>query len=255
MKELRMANGSRVKFKADASKMADIDDCPLRLVAVVQARLGSKRLPGKVLADIGGEPALARLLRFLGTVKGLDDIVLAVPYNDLFLLDMRSYRGPNDRRRGPEDDVLARFIGAAEATNADAVVRITADCPLLDPEAVTHLVRVYRARPCEYMAYRPEVRGLQSVEILSTDALHRLNAALWSDDSDREHAGVSYILRDEGQFAVTWVNPQTTWTVRPPYRLCVDTADDLEVVRALLRKIVAADKVIAALSERLANNG
>ncbi len=210
----------------------------MRIVAVVQARLGSTRLPRKVLLPLGNETVLGRLLRVLKTCKELDELVLAVPYNDLFLFDIEMTSSVS-WVRGPEHDVLQRFVQAANHCHADAVVRATGDSPLLDPQAVDYLVHAYRGKPCDYMAYKPEVRGLQSVEILSRECLERLDE-MPAKYPDREHAGVTYVLRYPDQFDVQWVRPAVFWTEQPSYRVCVDTAEDLEVVRA----------VVAALGEK-----
>ena len=110
----------------------------MKVVAVVQARTGSTRLPGKVLADVGGIPLIAHSLRRLRVACRVDDVVLATtehPSDDALIElasreDIRSYRGS-------EHDVLSRVRGAAMSVDAEAVVRITGDCPLLDPDVWT----------------------------------------------------------------------------------------------------------------------
>ena len=108
-----------------------------KIVASIEARMGSSRLPGKVLADVCGQPALTRQLRRLRRCRTIDDIILATS------------NSPNDNpleqwaiseniafHRGSEDDVLQRVVEAHRKMNSDVVVEITGDCPLLDPEII-----------------------------------------------------------------------------------------------------------------------
>ncbi|MET0490592.1 MAG: NTP transferase domain-containing protein, partial [Acidimicrobiales bacterium] len=122
----------------------------LRLVAVVQARLGSERLPGKVLMPLGERSIVAHLIRALQSVEDLDDVVRAVPHGE----DPRVSAGHAlgvEVIQGAERDVLARYALATFRTEADAVVRVTADCPLLDPDLVSLAVADYRRDPCDYL--------------------------------------------------------------------------------------------------------
>lgn len=214
----------------------------MRVVAIVQARLGSTRLPRKVLADIGGEPALTRLLRVLVGVLELDDIVLAVGQYDNELMTARPVN--RDGRitvwglnYPMEANVLGRYVAASSRWRADAVVRITGDCPLIDPREVAHIVQAYRKRPCDYLVFDQEVRGMQSVEMFSAEALRRLDAEMAADDPDREHCGVHRVVK--GGYYVRTIPPAQQWTIEPPYRLCIDTAEDLELVRAVVAALGA----------------
>ena len=108
-----------------------------KVVASIEARMGSSRLPGKVLKDIGGQPALTRLLRRLRHCKRLDSIILATttsPKDDVLVAwaqkeDVSYYRGS-------EDDVLNRVVTAQQAADSDIVVEICGDCVLIDPSLV-----------------------------------------------------------------------------------------------------------------------
>src|SRR5262245_32425394 len=105
----------------------------MTLLGVVQARMGSHRLPGKVLRKLGGRSVLARVVRAARESSSLNEIVVATTLepvddaivNECRLLDVAWHRGETD-------DVLSRFVGALDRHPADAVVRFTADCPLLD---------------------------------------------------------------------------------------------------------------------------
>lgn len=113
----------------------------MRTIAVVQARMGSTRLPGKVMADVGGQPMIDGLLARLSRAKTLDGVIVATsvePADDR-LADHLASRGIAVFR-GSESDVLARFFGAAQAAGAEVAVRITADCPFIDPTLVDDVV-------------------------------------------------------------------------------------------------------------------
>src|SRR3954468_22741224 len=108
-----------------------------KVVASVEARMGSSRLPGKVLMDIGGVPSLTRLFRRLRNCRGVDDVVLATstaPGDDA--LEAWAGDAGVDVFRGSEDDVLSRVVGAQRMMKSDVVVEVTGDCPLLDSEVV-----------------------------------------------------------------------------------------------------------------------
>ena len=106
----------------------------MKRVAIIQARTGSTRLPGKVLIDLAGEPMLGRVLRCISRATTIDAVVVAtteLPADDEIVAVARKYGAASFR--GSVQDVLSRYVGAAQQTEADVVVRVTADCPLLDP--------------------------------------------------------------------------------------------------------------------------
>lgn len=151
----------------------------MRVLAVVQARAGSTRLPAKVLRRLGDRPVLAWVVRAAAAAQLVDDVIVAtstLPQDDPVAalaadLGARVFRGS-------EDDVLDRFRRAADEHAADAVVRLTADCPLLDPRLIDVVVAAWRADPSlDYVAttlVRSYPRGLD-VELVTTPALRRLD--------------------------------------------------------------------------------
>lgn len=164
----------------------------MRVVAVVQARTQSTRLPGKVLMTLGGSLVVHRVLRRLGRSGRLDALVLAT--SDLAADDVLAQRAKEVDGvlvvRGSEQDVLARYVQAARASRADVVVRVTSDCPLIDPDVVGRTVDLLLAdrQNCDYASntiQRTFPRGLD-VEVFTADALE--NAARNARDTyDREH--------------------------------------------------------------------
>lgn len=205
----------------------------MRVVAVVQARLGSERLPRKVLAPVGGRTALERLLDTLSTVAELDGVALAVPRGEAELVALGRRAGVRVFE-GDERDVLSRYVGAARAFAADAVVRVTGDCPLLDPALVGDVVRRYRAAPSDYLHVQGYPRGLGDAEVISAPALERA-AREATEARDREHV-MTYVTAHPGSFSVV-IEDAPPELRRPDLRVCVDEPADLAVVRAVVDAI------------------
>jgi spore coat polysaccharide biosynthesis protein SpsF len=225
----------------------------VKVSALVQARTGSARLPGKVLEDLGGIPLIAHTLRRVRAARRVEQVVLATTEHrrDDPLVEL-ARRERVDVHRGPEQDVLARMRGAAEAAGADAVVRITGDCPLVDPAVIDRVVAalVDASEPCDYASNvlrRTYPKGLDT-EVLWVDTLARIDE-LSESAAAREH--------------VTWF----AYRERPDlFRLCsvegdedrsdldwsVDTAEDLERVRTLVSLLERPDDPVSwrELAER-----
>src|SRR5262249_12160461 len=171
----------------------------MRTVAIVQARMGSSRLPGKVLQDLGGEPMLARVLSRLGRSRTLDEVVVATttePADDI--LERFCQERGRPCFRGSEHDVLDRYYKAATAERAAVVVRITSDCPLIEPAIVDRVVAEFQERQpgidyaSNVLPRRTYPRGLDT-EVMSFAALDRA----WHEDhvpASREHV-TPYIYR------------------------------------------------------------
>jgi spore coat polysaccharide biosynthesis protein SpsF len=159
--------------------------------AIVQARMGSSRLPGKVLLDLAGRPALDRLLERLERSRTLEAVVVATSRHerDDAIASLCTRRGTRVFR-GSEDDVLDRYFRAATECGFSVIVRITADCPLIDPSLVDEMVRFFLARPedFELVTNRHPLTypdGLD-VDVMSLESLRRA----WSEAKtpyQREH--------------------------------------------------------------------
>jgi spore coat polysaccharide biosynthesis protein SpsF len=116
----------------------------LKVVAIIQARMGSTRLPGKVLKDLEGETVLARVVNRLRRARLIDEVVVATTdraADDAIVKECRSLSVSVSR--GDQDDVLDRYFRAAQLAEADVVVRITSDCPLIDPEITDKTVAAF----------------------------------------------------------------------------------------------------------------
>ena len=206
----------------------------MKTVAVIQARMGSSRLPGKVLAEISGVPMLMHVVRRVREAATVDEVILATTTStaDDAVADF-CRREKITCHRGSEDDVLDRFYQAAQNTGAEVVVRITGDCPLIDPEVIDRVVRVAQDGDCDYAAnvIRYTYPDGLDVEAFSFAALQRA----WNEaakSSQREH--VTTFLRTEDGIRRHNVEHDLDLSSRH-YRWTVDTAADLEFVRAVYR--------------------
>jgi spore coat polysaccharide biosynthesis protein SpsF len=208
----------------------------VKRVAVIQARMGSSRLPGKVLMDLGGRPMLSRQIERLRRCPALEEIVIATTREaiDDPLVDLAA-RESLRVCRGSETDVLARYRQAAEECGADLVVRVTGDCPLLDPEAVGAVVTELErnAGVWDYasnIVERTYPRGLDA-EAFFMDTLRRMDR-LARSPAAREHV-THFLLRERPElFAVGSIkdredNSDLRWTV--------DTPEDLRAVRSIFQ--------------------
>jgi spore coat polysaccharide biosynthesis protein SpsF len=161
----------------------------MRVGAVVHARMASSRLPGKVLADLGGRPALEWLLERIERAGELDAVVVAtsVEATDDPVAELCAKRGVA-LHRGPLEDLAARVLAAADAFALDVLVRVNGDSPLLDQRLVDRGVALQRATGADLVTnVRPRsFPPGQSVEVLKTGAL-RLAVERMEDPSDREH--------------------------------------------------------------------
>ena len=206
----------------------------MRRVCVVQARMGSTRLPGKVLRDLAGRPMLARQLERLSGCHSIDEIVIAtsIDAEDDSIASLVSGIGFNVVR-GSRDDVLSRFILAAHETRADVVVRVTADCPLIDPSTTDRVVDelTTHSTASDYasnVVRRTFPRGLD-VEALFVDALERLDR-LATTAEEREH--VTIMIRS-GQPSLFLVRSVEDSTDNSDLRWTVDEERDFTLIQRL----------------------
>jgi spore coat polysaccharide biosynthesis protein SpsF len=221
-----------------------------RVVAVIQARLGSTRLPGKTLADLAGRPMLAHVAERAAAIPGIAGVVLATtvsPADDA--LEAFARAGGLDFVRGSEEDVLDRFCLAARRTKAVAVVRVTADCPLLDPVVSGQVL-------ANYVALRPNVDFVSNfhpptypdgldTEVFSVEALERAGREARLP-SEREHV-TPYLWNTKGRFRVANVEQAENLS---GHRWTVDTQADLDFVREVF-KALGPDAARAGMKEVL----
>jgi spore coat polysaccharide biosynthesis protein SpsF (cytidylyltransferase family) len=208
---------------------------PVRIGAVVHARMSSSRLPGKVLAPIGGRPLLAWLVDGLRTVANLDTIGLATSTGaEDDVLDAFAREQGIACYRGPLEDLAARVSEASDVWGLDAFVRVNGDSPLLDPALVARGVALMRAAPVDLVSNVAPPRSFpagQSVEVIDRAALLRLMPMLRTS-SQREHVTTGfYEFQEVFRIARFWHEP-----AYDSERMTVDTAEDLADLDWLLSK-------------------
>lgn len=195
----------------------------MKVVCIVQARMGSKRLPGKVLLPLNSHTVIGEVLTRCKRIPGVDEVVCAIPQQDDKLMwEISKYVSGF---RGDEHDVLSRYYGAAEAYNADIIMRITGDCPLISPELCGEILRQFKEHNAVYgsnLEPRTFPKGLDC-EVFTMNALALANS-LARDEKDREH--VTTFMREAQRFVKT-VNITNPWPIEG--RLCIDTEDDYKV--------------------------
>ncbi len=212
-------------------------DARPRVVGIVQARMNSSRLPGKVLKPVAGRPLLQHHLDRLRRSARLDAVVLATtshPNDDPVAALAESIGVPV--ARGSEQDVLDRYHQAAKRFDAEYVVRTTADCPLIDAALIDGLVDAALTRQTQpdYVAIDilklPRGLDAEMVRFASLDRAWREA----TKPSDREHV-TPFIWADQERFRAELFAPALPDSLpEGPHRWCVDTAEDLDLVSRLL---------------------
>lgn len=210
----------------------------MRVVGIVQARVGSTRLPGKVLADVRGKPMLARVIERLQRAESIDEVVIATtPHErDRPIAELAARVGCRCCT-GDEEDVLARYLTAARESNAGIIVRVTSDCPLIDPAQIDATVSLYFRENADYAAnccIKYLLPRGSEVEVFATAALERI-ALLAKEAYERAHV-TPYFYRHPEQFKIAFLEAVGPYR-RPDLRLCVDTQEDLDLVRAVYERI------------------
>ncbi|TNC94010.1 MAG: acylneuraminate cytidylyltransferase family protein [Stygiobacter sp.] len=211
---------------------------------VIQARMGSTRLPGKVLADIGGHPLLALLCKRLRLARKADRIVLAItelPGDDQLELLGQELLVPVIR--GEECSLTARFMRVMQAFPADIVVRVTADNPFTDPQLVDRIVAMVEQQGMDYAHAQGTPIGT-SVDAYSAATLRRTFAEA-TTPYQQEHLN-AYVLDNPSLFRIGCL-PLSPGERRSDIRVTVDTAEDLLRVRRVARLL--PDPVSASLSD------
>ena len=203
----------------------------MQIVAIVQARMGSKRLPGKVLKKIMGKPVIELLLTRLSRSNYITKVCVATSDNkaDDILCSVLEELGYS-YFRGSETDVLKRYYDTAVEFNADVIVRITGDCPLVEPDIVDTTVTHYLENQVDYVSNSnpPTFPDGLDVEVFSFESLKQANSLAVST-YDREH--VTPFLRT-GQFQVANVFCKTDLS---QFRVTLDESPDLYLIREIFK--------------------
>lgn len=204
-------------------------------VAIIQARMGSSRLPGKVLQDIQGKAMLERVIERVLMATTIDHLIVATTTETGDDVIQKVTEGRNPRVtvfRGSEQDVLDRYYQAAKAAGATVIVRITSDCPLVDPDVIDRIVsRLIGSPHLDYVANvlgkRTYPRGLD-VEAFRFSLLEAMHA-LAHEAEDREHVTL-YLRKHPERYETANIEGEKDYS---DLRWTVDEQVDLDVVREI----------------------
>jgi len=199
--------------------------------------MNSSRLPGKVLLPAGGKPMLQHLVERLKQVQSLSGIVLATTVNpsDDILEDFAREIGIKCFR-GSEEDVLSRVIGAAEQSNADAIVEISGDCPLIDPELIAQCIEIHRHNHADFVsnaAISSYPAGMD-VSIFSVEVLKR-SESMSTNPLHREHVCLNILQHPDDFFHLYVMAPPKLH--RPEIELVLDEQRDYELICHLIDEL------------------
>ncbi len=210
-----------------------------RIVAVIQARMGSTRLPGKVLRPIAGKPLLWHIVHRLKASSLIDEIAIATTVNPLdeAIAEFGAAHGIAVIR-GPEDDVLARFARAAQILDADIIVRVSSDAPFLDARFIDHLVTSMIEQGGDYVLMEEGAAcAHEGVDPMTRRALDKLMLHASDDPVAREH--VTGYFKLHPKFVRIARAPAYPLLAREGGRLTIDTPDDLAFVEAVHARLHA----------------
>lgn len=203
-----------------------------RNLVIIQARMSSTRFPGKVLAELNGQPMIAYLIKRVMNSEYVDQIVVATSTDssDDELSDyLQSIHQPV--HRGPLEDVLTRFLAVLDVYNPHYFIRITGDCPLVMPELIDSMIQDFENSDSDYLSnvLEPSFPDGLDVEIISTSALRRLSS-LKVSQIEREHVTLGMYSRP---LLFSLKNFHSGFSLQDE-RWTVDYPEDLEFVRQIV---------------------
>ena len=208
-----------------------------RIVATIEARMTSTRLPGKVLLKIGEKPALEYMINRIKQSNLIDEIVVATTTNDsdLPIIDLCAKIGCK-HFRGSEEDVLLRVLDAAKSVSADIIVELTGDCPFIDPEIIDNVISLYFSGDYDYASNIVQrtfpdgfdtqvfsVRSLEEVSRMTKDPIDRVHVSCYFYNNPRKFKLANFVA-----------DPELTW---PELRLTVDENADYRLMKLIDEKL------------------
>ena len=206
----------------------------MRIVATIEARMTSTRLPGKVMLQVLGKPMLHYLVERLKKVPSIDEIILATTVNSDDDILVEFAKEENIKYfRGSEEDVMLRVVEAADSVGADIVVEITGDCPIIDPQIVEQTILMYRANNADYVS-NGHVRSFpdgMDTQVFTLDVLKK-SLSMTNELLDHEH--VTLHIRNNPQL-FTKINfvapPELDW---PELGLTLDEQHDYNLLKIII---------------------
>lgn len=211
----------------------------MNVVAIIQARMSSKRLPGKVLMNLSKKPVLEHIIDRIKVCKTIDNIVVATSNH---ASDDKIEKFCNQKHvpiyRGSLDDVLDRFYQAANIYNADAVLRITGDCPVIDPEIIDTIVTSFKRDKVDLCGLSGNFPDGLDCSVFSYRAIKKA----WSEaslKSEREHVG-PYIENNPSLFKIL---PIELFNNLGEYRWTLDEPEDYELIKNIYEELYDSNKL------------
>lgn len=217
-------------------------DNPKRIVGIIEARMRSTRLPGKVMKPILGEPMLYRMIERLRHCHFLDDIWIATTEHESCkpIVDLADRIGVGCFE-GSENDVLDRVLKTAKIAEADIIVELTGDCPLLDPIVVDRVVDAFLSNNVDYCsnALQDDYSGGMDVQVFPIKILEEV-ATLTTDPVDREHVSL-YIYEHPDRYNILDIKDDLSSDLKG-IRLTVDTEADFQLVSNVFEELYSKDQ-------------
>jgi len=220
-----------------------------KVLCLIQARMGSSRLPGKVMKEINGKSMISIIVNSLKKSQYITKIIVATSDNlsdDIFVEHLK--KNKIDYFRGSEQDALSRFYFAAKKENPELVVRITGDCPLIEPKIVDQVIEhaiKEKSDYCSNVEQRTFPRGYDT-EVFTFNALEKMFYEA-KDPSEREHVTL-FINNNPELFNIQgMVAPSDKQ--HPEWRICVDTMEDFDLIKKIFehyptRDVIEYDDII-----------
>jgi spore coat polysaccharide biosynthesis protein SpsF len=206
-----------------------------KVIAIIQARMGSTRLPGKILKEVLGKPLLKYQIERIKKVKSIDQIVVATTNKEEdnqiveFCIEQSL-----PYYRGSEEDVLERYFQTALQFNADIIVRLTSDCPIIDPNIIENVINYYMQNEFDYVSNtlkRTFPRGMDT-EVFSFKVLKK--AFIKADEPHfREHV-TPYLYLNPNIFKLGSIESDFN---NSQYRLTVDTTEDFNLIQKIIKEL------------------
>ncbi|WMT19791.1 glycosyltransferase family protein [Parageobacillus toebii] len=224
----------------------------MKTLIIIQARMGSSRLPGKVLMPLGETVVLDYVVSRCQQVKQVDEVIVAtsvLPQDDAIESWCKQHHVPCFR--GSEDDVLARYYECAKPYQPDYVIRVTADCPFVDYELADRIIEAMKAEPSDIVIVEGDLpRGLV-VEMVSFSALEYIYHH-GKEPRHREHV-TYYAYEFPDEFKRTYIQAPKT-IQQPQLRITLDTKEDYQLCAAIANhfkenKLISSQKVVQFLLE------
>jgi len=209
----------------------------MKIVSTIEARMGSSRLPGKTLGEVVGKPMLELLIERLKRAKKVDEIVVATTTEpeDEVITKLTERVGVKWFRGSPED-VLDRVLQAAKDYQADIIVEMTGDNPLLEPQLVDEAIDIYLKGDYDYVsnAIKETYPDGLNVQVFSVETLDEV-ARLTNDPADRENVSL-YIYEHPEKYRLYNIEAPLEY-YHPEYRWTVDTEEDFQFVKAVYENL------------------